>query len=60
MSGKWLSSHADDLLAAAGLLSLLSGVYLWFGLPPALIILGLALIYTGARLPIKVVSHEPD
>lgn len=59
MPGNWLSTHADDLIAAMGLVSLLSGVYLWFGLPPMLILLGVALIYTGARLPVKV-SHEPD
>ncbi len=40
----------DDILALAGFTCLLSGVYLWFGLPPMLILLGLTLIYTGARI----------
>jgi hypothetical protein len=48
-----LAKALDDILALAGLVSVLSGVYLWFGLPPALILLGVVLIYIGARLPIR-------
>ena len=44
----------DDILALLGALSVLAGVYLWFGLPPMLILLGIVLIYIGARLPTKV------
>lgn len=48
--------HLDDLIALSGLVLFLTGLYLWLGLPAPLMILGLAMIYAGARLPIE----EPD
>ena len=57
----------DDVIALLGLISLLSGVYLWLGLPASLILLGIVLIYIGARLqprsrPAKDTGlhNEPD
>ena len=50
----------DDILALIGLTCILAGVYLWFGIPPALILLGTVLVFIGWRLPAKVVHHEPD
>lgn len=48
----------DDGLALAGLLCVLTGVFLWLGLPAMLILLGLALIYIGARIDIKAIIDE--
>jgi multisubunit Na+/H+ antiporter MnhC subunit len=55
-------SEIDTLIAVMGLILFISGLYLWLGLPAALMILGLALIYTGVRLdPATLWSkHEPD
>lgn len=54
------SKILDDLLAFAGLCCLIAGVYLWLGLPAALILLGIILIYIGARLDIRTNDNEPD
>ena len=40
----------DDLVALVGLISLLTGVYLWLGLAVTLILLGIILIYVGMRV----------
>ena len=49
----------DDVIALLGLVSLISGVYLWLGLPASLILFGIILIYIGARIQPR--SHnEPD
>ncbi len=49
----------DDVIALLGLISLLAGIYLWLGLPASLILLGIILIYIGARMQVR--SHnEPD
>lgn len=50
----------DDLLALVGLGCLIAGVYLWLGLAAALIVLGPILIYTGARIDIKVKRDESN
>ena len=50
---------ADDILAGIGFVSILAGVYLWFGIPPALIIFGAVMIYIGWKIePGK--QNEPD
>ena len=49
----------DDVIALLGLISLLAGVYLWLGLPPSLILLGITLIYIGARMQPRK-HNEPD
>jgi hypothetical protein len=49
----------DDAIALLGLISVLSGVYLWLGLPASLILLGIILIYIGARIQPRS-RHEPD
>ena len=49
----------DDVIALLGLISLLAGVYLWIGLPPSLILLGVILIYIGARMQPRK-QNEPD
>jgi len=54
------SKYLDDLIAFAGLVNLIAGVYLWLGLPAALILLGVILIYVGARLDIRTQTNEPD
>ena len=43
----------DDVIALLGLISLLSGVYLWLGLPASLILFGIILIYIGARMQLR-------
>lgn len=59
--GAWMfSKYLDDLIAFAGLVCLISGFYLWLGLPAALILLGIILIYIGARLDLGIKRHEPD
>ena len=50
----------DDVIALLGLISLLSGVYLWIGLPASLILLGTILIYIGARMQPRTKGNEPD
>ena len=49
----------DDVIALLGLISLLAGIYLWLGLPAFLILLGIILIYIGARMQPRT-RHEPD
>lgn len=43
-------SRLDDIIALIGVICLITGIYLWLGLAASLIILGIILIYTGARL----------
>jgi len=52
----------DDVIALAGLLTLLSGIFLWLGLAATLIVLGLVLIYIGVRLeiPRRIKENEPN
>lgn len=50
----------DDILAFSGLASLLAGIYLWLGLAATLILLGIILIYAGARLDLTGTQNEPD
>jgi len=45
----------DDLIALIGLICFVSGVYLWLGLPAALMTTGGVLIFVGARLEL---SHK--
>ena len=49
----------DDVIALLGLISLLAGVYLWLGLPASLILLGIILIYIGARMQPRK-QNEPN
>ena len=49
----------DDVIALLGLIVLLAGVYLWFGLPPSLILLGIVLIFIGVRYQPRK-HNEPD
>ncbi len=49
----------DDVIALLGLISLLAGVYLLLGLPASLILLGVILIYIGARMQPRK-QNEPD
>lgn len=48
-----------DALALIGFISLITGVYLWLGLPAALIVLGIGLIYTAVQIERTGESHEP-
>jgi hypothetical protein len=52
----------DDLIALTGLICLITGIYLWLGIPAALIVTGAILIYVGVRLDVtpKVGNNEPD
>ena len=52
------TKYLDDIIALAGLVCLISGVYLWIGLPPALILLGIILIYIGVRLDVRTNRNE--
>lgn len=49
-----------DILAFIGLISLLTGVYLWLGLPATLITLGIFLIFTAVQLSRTGGNYEPD
>lgn len=49
----------DDVIAFLGLVSLITGIYLWLGLPASLIMLGIIMIYIGARLQPRR-GNEPD
>ena len=40
----------DDVIALIGLICFVSGVYLWLGLPAALMTTGGVLMFIGARL----------
>ena len=40
----------DDLLALVGLVLFVSGIYLWLGLPAALMVSGAALMFIGVRV----------
>ncbi len=40
----------DDAIALIGLVCFVSGVYLWLGLPAALIVLGIILMFIGVRV----------
>ena len=57
-----MSSKLDDLLAFIGFISLLAGIYLWLGLPAALMVFGATLIYIGVRVDFapKRAENEPD
>jgi len=46
----------DDLLALAGLVCFVAGVYLWLGLPASLMVSGAVLIFIGSRLELP---HKP-
>jgi len=50
----------DDVIAFLGLISLLSGFYLLLGLAASLILLGIILIYIGARWQPGGRKNEPD
>ena len=50
----------DDFIAILGFISLLSGIYLWLGLPASLIMLGVVLIYTGARMQPRSSNNESN
>lgn len=39
-----------DTLAAIGYIFIIAGIHLWLGLPAALILVGVGLIYTAVRL----------
>ena len=54
------TKYLDDLIAFAGLVCLIGGIYLWLGLPAALILLGIILIYVGIRLDVRTNRNEPD
>lgn len=51
----------DDLIAFVGLCFFIAGIYLWLGLPAALIVAGLLLMFIGVRieLPRKGGTNEP-
>lgn len=54
-------SRLDDILALIGAALFLAGVYLWFGLPPALMLAGAILVFVAVRLDTaKGVKHVPD
>jgi Flp pilus assembly protein TadB len=50
----------DDFIALLSLIVLLVGVYLWVGLPPTLVLLGLIGIYIAARMQTRVRNDELD
>jgi len=52
------TKYLDDLIAFAGLVCLISGIYMWLGLPAALILLGIILIYIGVRLDVRTNRNE--
>ena len=54
-----MSSKLADLLAIIGFCCVVAGVYLWFGLAPALIVFGAAAVFVAAKLP-EGKSNEPD
>ena len=43
-------SKLDDMIALTGIIFFIAGIYLWLGLPAALIVFGAILIYIGARI----------
>jgi hypothetical protein len=47
------------LLALLGLAAILTGLYLWLGLPATLIAFGLACVYTAVRLEMTRDESEP-
>ena len=49
----------DDVIALLGFISLISGIYLWLGLPASLILFGIIMIYIGARMQPRR-GDEPD
>ncbi len=51
----------DDIIALIGLVCFVSGVYLWLGLPAALIVLGAILMFIGVRVdltPLRKVDNN--
>lgn len=50
----------DDLLALAGLLSILAGVYLWLGLAAVLILFGIVLVLVAWRIPVKAKREDEN
>lgn len=48
----------DDFLALLGLIFFLSGLYMWLGAAATLMLLGLVLIYIGARIDTRKVKNE--
>ena len=55
-----MCSKMDDIIAFIGFICLIAGIYLWLGIPAALIVTGIILIYVGARITPKDGQHEPD
>lgn len=47
------------LLASVGLVAVLTGLYLWLGLPATLIVFGLVCIYTAVRLEMTRDESKP-
>jgi hypothetical protein len=54
-----MSISIDDVIALLGLIILIASIYLWVGLPPAGVLLGIILIYIGARIQPRS-RNEPD
>jgi hypothetical protein len=57
-----IKSRADDYIALIGLICFLIGLYLWLGLPAALMVLGIVMVYAGVKLdPAELWrTDEPD
>ena len=56
-------TRIDDILAGAGIISFLVGLYLWLGLAAALMVLGVGLVYAGVRIepnPVRRDTNEFD
>jgi len=50
----------DDFIALWGVVSLIVGIFLWLGFPASLILLGIILIYIGARMQPRSSHDESD
>lgn len=55
-----LAPFLDDLFALAGFALLVAGIYLWLGLPFALIALGIVLIVAGWRIEFEQPAEGSD
>lgn len=55
-----MSFELDTAIAGIGFISFLIGVLLWLGLPAALIVFGLVMMFVGWRMNTAVTRPEPQ
>jgi hypothetical protein len=53
-----MSIEWDTVISAIGALIFLGGIYLWLGLAASLILLGIILIYVGARMQLPAKGNK--